>query len=80
MLQSGSQKLPLHQYGRVMNKKTIGIALIIIGVVLAAWGYNVFDSPGSHISRALQGSAPIQAWAGMLGGALCVLLGIWKVK
>ena len=63
-----------------MNNKNIGIILIIIGVALALWGYNVYDSAGSQVSRALSGDAPIEAWAGMVGGAICVALGIYKVK
>jgi len=63
-----------------MNNKTVGIVLIIAGVVLAAWGYNIYDSAGSQISRALSGDAPIDAWAGMVIGAFCVVLGIFKIR
>jgi len=63
-----------------MNNKYIGIILIIIGVALAIWGYNIYDSASSHVSRALSGDAPIEAWAGMIGGAICVVIGIFKVK
>lgn len=63
-----------------MNKKIIGIVLIVIGVALVAWGYNIYDSAGSQVTRALSGGAPIEAWAGMVGGAICVVLGIVKVK
>ncbi|MEJ2142262.1 MAG: DUF3185 family protein [Gammaproteobacteria bacterium] len=63
-----------------MNKKIIGIALIIIGVALVVWGYNIYDSAGSQFSRALSGDTPLEAWAGMVGGAICLVLGILKVK
>jgi hypothetical protein len=63
-----------------MNNKYIGIALIIIGVALAIWGYNIYDSAGSQVSRALSGDAPIEAWAGMIGGAVCLVIGIYKIK
>ncbi len=63
-----------------MNNKIIGIILIIVGVALVAWGYSVYDSAGSEISRALSGDTPIEAWAGMVGGAICIVLGIFKVK
>ena len=63
-----------------MNKKYIGIILIVIGVALAAWGYNAYDSVGSQISRTFNGDAPIEAWAGMVGGAICIVIGILKVK
>ena len=63
-----------------MNNKIIGLVLIVIGIALIAWGYNVYDSAGSQVSRALSGDAPIEAWAGMVGGAICVIFGIVKVK
>lgn len=63
-----------------MNNKYIGIILIIAGVALSFWGYNIFDSAGSQLSRALSGGAPIEAWAGMIGGTICVAIGIYKVK
>ena len=63
-----------------MNNKIIGIVLIVVGVALATWGYNIFDSAGSQVSRALSGDAPIEAWAGMVGGAICIVFGILKVK
>lgn len=63
-----------------MNNKIIGIVLIIIGVALAMWGYEIYDSAGSQVSRAFSGDAPLKAWAGMIGGAVCLLIGITKVK
>ena len=63
-----------------MNNKIIGIVLIIVGVALAVWGYNIYDSAGSQISRALSGDAPIEAWAGMVGGVICIVVGIIKIK
>jgi len=63
-----------------MNNKIIGIILIIAGVALAIWGYNIFDSVGSQISRAFSGDAPIKAWIGMIGGAISVLVGITRLK
>ena len=63
-----------------MNNNIIGIVLIIAGVALALWGYNIYDSAGSQISRALSGDAPLEAWAGMVGGSICLVIGILKVK
>jgi uncharacterized membrane protein YidH (DUF202 family) len=63
-----------------MNNKYIGIILIIVGVALAIWGYDIYDSAGSQVSRALSGDAPIEAWAGMIGGAVCAAVGIYKIK
>ena len=63
-----------------MNSITIGIVLIIIGVALAFWGYGIYDSASSQVGRALSGDTPIEAWAGMVGGIICVVIGINKVK
>ncbi len=63
-----------------MNKKLIGIILIVAGVALAIWGYDVYDSAGSQISRAFSGNTPIEAWIGMVGGGLCIILGIRQLK
>ncbi|GGW75751.1 DUF3185 family protein [Alteromonas halophila] len=60
--------------------KIIGIVLIIIGVALAIWGYDVYDSASSQLERAFSGDTPMEAWLGMVGGAVCILIGIVKVK
>lgn len=59
--------------------RIIGIVLIIAGVALAFWGYNEYDSASSQISRALSGDAPMEAWVGMIGGAICVVMGVFSV-
>ncbi|MDO3388239.1 DUF3185 family protein [Gilvimarinus sp. SDUM040013] len=63
-----------------MNKKIIGVVLVIIGVALAVWGYNIYDSAGSQIGRAFSGYTPLEAWGGMVGGAICIVLGVFKIK
>jgi uncharacterized membrane protein YidH (DUF202 family) len=63
-----------------MNNKTIGIVLIVVGVALALWGYDIYESAGSKIERALSGDTPIEAWIGMVGGVICLLIGLQKVK
>tara|TARA_R110000744_G_scaffold2188_10_gene8638 strand:+ start:2721 stop:2912 length:192 start_codon:yes stop_codon:yes gene_type:complete len=63
-----------------MNNKIIGIVLIIVGVALTLWGYNIYDSASSQVTRAVNGDTPIEAWAGMVGGVISVLVGIRKLK
>ena len=63
-----------------MNNKIIGIFFIIAGVALGIWGYDIYDSASSQITRAISGDTPMEAWGGMIGGALCLLFGIAKVK
>ncbi len=63
-----------------MNNKIIGIILIIVGVALAMWGYNIYDSASAQLSRTVNGDTPIEAWAGMAGGVIAVLVGITRLK
>ncbi|MBA6254103.1 DUF3185 family protein [Colwellia sp. MB3u-55] len=63
-----------------MNNKIIGITLIIVGVALAIWGYNIYDSASAQLTRTLSGDTPIEAWAGMIGGVIAVVIGITRVK
>lgn len=63
-----------------MNNKILGIILIIAGVALIMWGYDVYDSASSQLSRTFSGDTPIEAWAGMIGGAICVVVGIFRIK
>jgi uncharacterized membrane protein YidH (DUF202 family) len=63
-----------------MNNKYLGMVLIAVGIALAVWGYNIYDSAGSKITRAFSGDAPIEAWAGMVGGAICIVIGALRLK
>ena len=63
-----------------MNNRYIGVVLLVVGVALAIWGYNIYDSAGSQITRAVSGDAPLEAWAGMVGGAVCIVIGALKLK
>ncbi|MYM64082.1 DUF3185 family protein [Pseudomaricurvus sp. HS19] len=63
-----------------MNAKLIGLILIIIGAALAIWGYNQYDAAGAQLSRAIGGDSPIEAWAAMVGGAICIVIGVFRLK
>ena len=63
-----------------MNNKLFGIVLIVVGLALAMWGYNIFDSASAQISRALNGDTPIEAWLGMAGGVICIAVGMSKIR
>jgi Protein of unknown function (DUF3185) len=63
-----------------MNNKILGVVLIVVGVALGLWGFNIYNSAGAELSRALVGSVPDNAWIGLVGGAVCIVIGILKVK
>ncbi|MFT5635907.1 MAG: hypothetical protein ACI89T_001362 [Cognaticolwellia sp.] len=41
-------------------------------------GFNIYDSATSQVTRAVSGDTPIEAWAGMVGGVVAVLIGITR--
>lgn len=63
-----------------MNNKILGIVLVVAGLAFAIWGYNIYDSAGSQITRAVSGDTPIEAWFGMVGGIVALLIGITKLR
>ena len=62
------------------NNKIIGIVLLIAGIGLMFWGYDLYGSAGSQISRTFGGDAPTKAYAALIGGAICAVLGVLKLK
>jgi len=60
--------------------KMIGIVLLIGGIGLLFWGYDIYDSAGSHVSRAIGGEAPTKAYAMLVAGAVCAVFGALKLK
>ncbi|MFI2811759.1 MULTISPECIES: DUF3185 family protein [Microbulbifer] len=63
-----------------MKKKYLGVVLMVVGIAAVVWGYNIYDSASSEVTRALTGDSPAEAWAGMVGGAICFAIGLLKVK
>ena len=63
-----------------MSKQLIGIILIVIGVALIAWGYSVYDSASSQVTRAFSGDTPIEAWIGLVGGTICTIVGVLRLR
>jgi hypothetical protein len=62
------------------NNKIIGIILLLVGAGLLFWGYDLYSSAGAQVSRAIGGGSPTKAYALFAGGAVCVVLGIFKLK
>lgn len=57
--------------------KLIGIVLIVLGVGLAFWGYNISDSIGANINQALTGAEPDKVMMLYIGGAISFIVGIY---
>jgi len=54
--------------------KIVGIALVVLGIGLAIWGYQLSGSVGSQITQAVTGSDTVVG--AVLGGFVFGLLGI----
>jgi hypothetical protein len=58
-----------------MNKNTISIVILVVGVVLLVLGLQEYGAFGSTISRALGKGPSDRAWFLMIGGAVCTAFG-----
>jgi len=57
--------------------KILGIALVVIGIGLAFWGYRLSDAVGSRITHALTGSYTDRVMTFYISGAVCFVVGIF---
>ena len=54
-------------------------SLLIAGVLLILWGYNVSQSLSSQWSELVSGSPSDKVLALYAGGAVCALIGLFKI-
>lgn len=59
------------------TKKVPGIALIVTGVGLAIWGYQMSRGFSSELSNALTGSYSDTVMMLYIGGAVCFTIGLY---
>ena len=57
--------------------KIIGIALIVLGIGLAIWGYQLSGSVGSQIAQAVTGSNTDKVMTLYITGAVSFVVGIY---
>jgi len=62
------------------TSRLIGGVLLIAGVALLVWGFNLYGSFGNKLSRALDGSVDAKTIAALAGGGICTLLGLIKLS
>ena len=61
-----------------MNQmKIIGIALVVIGLGLAFWGYQTAGGFGAQVSKAVTGSATDKVMMLYIGGAVSLIVGLY---
>ncbi len=57
--------------------KIIGIVLAVLGIGLAVWGYQLSDSVGSQITRAVTGSDTDKVMTLYITGAVGFFVGLY---
>ena len=62
-----------------MNKSTIAIAMLIAGIALLIWGYNMSGAFDSKVSRVFTGSPTDKAMWTMIGGAVLAIAGAFQL-
>ena len=63
--------------GSGSTMKVIGIALVVIGLGLALWGYQLSGSVGSQINQAVTGSDTDKVMTFYITGAVSFFVGIY---
>jgi len=59
------------------STKMIGIALIVLGLGLAIWGYQLSGSVGSELTQAVTGSETDKVMTLYISGAISFVVGIF---
>ena len=59
--------------------KVFGLALVVIGIGLVAWGHQLSGSLASQLSSKLTGAMPNEVMYRYIGGAVSVVVGVFLV-
>ena len=59
-----------------MDKKQIGIALLVVGIILLVLGFNEYGTFGSRLGRALGAGMTNKVLALFIIGGVCTALGL----
>jgi phosphate/sulfate permease len=63
--------------GSASTMKIVGIVLLVVGVGLAFWGYQISESVGSQITQTVTGSYTDKAMLLFIGGAASFVAGLF---
>ncbi|WP_036217799.1 DUF3185 family protein [Marinospirillum minutulum] len=64
-------------------RRAISLVLIVIGILLLYWGYDLQQRLDTEIIKQITGEMPEQVWQYYVTGGIAVLvgiLGVWKSK
>jgi predicted metal-binding membrane protein len=62
-----------------MNKNMIAIAMLVAGIVLLIWGFNMSQAFDSKVSRVFSGSPTDKAMWTLIGGAVLTVAGAFQL-
>jgi hypothetical protein len=60
-------------------KNQLGIVLLIIGIGLLVWGFNLSGSFSSNLSRTFRGSPTDKTIIVFIAGGICAALGLYQL-
>jgi len=63
--------------GSTSTGKILGLALIVVGIGLAIWGYQLSQSVGSQITEVLTGAERDRVMMFYIGGAASFVVGLY---
>lgn len=66
--------------GSGVSMKIIGIILVVIGIGIAIWGYQLSTSVGSQITQAVTGSDTDKVMTFYIVGAVSFFVGIYLFR
>ena len=61
-----------------MKSSTVGIVILVIGIILLVWGFNEYGTIGSRASRLLGAGIPRKVVFLFIAGAVCTAFGLLK--
>ncbi len=62
-----------------IDQKQIAIILLIIGIGLLVWGFQLYGGFGEKLSRSVGGASSNQTMLILIGGAACTALGAFRL-
>ncbi len=60
--------------------RVVGLALLVVGIGLALWGYQLSESVGSQVTEALTGAESDKIMALYISGAVSFVVGLFLIK
>ena len=62
-----------------MNKNTIAIVMLVAGIALLIWGFNMSGALDSKVAKVFTGSPTDKAMWTVIGGAVLAALGAFQL-